>query len=132
MAKLGQAAGDVRGRRAVVAAATGPVGLRAAGLLAHAGADVSATSRRPQHGALAERIRERWGAVVKESVLSDTSQAAATLEGDELLLTAGAAGVCLIPRDAWLELVTLGESGMEAVAARRSVVRIAAPPVTSA
>ena len=40
--------------------------------------------------------------------------------------------VLMIPRDAWLELVTLGESGMEAVAARRSVVRIAAPPVTSA
>ena len=111
VAKLGQAAGDVRGRRAVVAAATGPVGLRAAGLLAHAGADVSATSRRPQHGALAERIRERWGAVVKESVLSDASQAAATLEGAELLLAAGAAGVCLIPRDAWL-----GREGLRAAA----------------
>jgi hypothetical protein len=30
----------------------------------------------------------------------------------------------LVPRDAWLELVTLGEGGMEAVAARHRVVRV--------
>ena len=30
----------------------------------------------------------------------------------------------LVPRDAWLELVTLGEGGMDAVAARRSVGRV--------
>jgi hypothetical protein len=107
VAKLSQVVGDVRGRRAVVAAGTGPVGLRAAGLLAHAGAVVSATSRRPQHGALTERIRDRWGDVVKESVLSDVSQAAEALDGAELLLSAGVAGVCLIPRDAWLGRVGL-------------------------
>jgi len=111
VARLRQVVEDISGRRAVVAAATGPVGLRAAGLLAHAGADVSATSRRPQHGALAERIQERWGAAVKESVLSDASHAAAALEGAELLLCAGAAGACLIPRDAWF-----GREGLRAAA----------------
>jgi len=30
----------------------------------------------------------------------------------------------LVPRDAWLELVTLGEGGMDAVAARRGVTRV--------
>jgi hypothetical protein len=30
----------------------------------------------------------------------------------------------LVPRDAWLELVTLGEDGIDAVAARRGVVRV--------
>jgi hypothetical protein len=30
----------------------------------------------------------------------------------------------LIPRDAWLELMTVGQSGMDAVAARRRVVRV--------
>ena len=30
----------------------------------------------------------------------------------------------LLPRDAWLELVTVGESGMNAVAARRRVLRV--------
>ena len=45
VAKLQQAAGDVPGRRAVITAGTGPVGLRAAGLLAKAGANVVITSR---------------------------------------------------------------------------------------
>jgi hypothetical protein len=102
VAMLRQAVGDVHGRRAVVAAATGPVGLRAAGLLARAGAVVSGTSRRPQHGALAERIRQRFGAVVHEVTMPDASHAAAVLEGAELLLSAGMAGVRLIPREAWL------------------------------
>ena len=34
----------------------------------------------------------------------------------------------LLPRDAWLELVTVGEGGMDAVAARRRVVRVAVKP----
>jgi len=33
----------------------------------------------------------------------------------------------LVPRDAWLELVTVGENGMEAVAARRDTRRVDAP-----
>lgn len=41
-------------------------------------------------------------------------------------------GVLVVPRDAWLELVTLGENGMSAVATRRRVVRVPAPPFTSA
>ena len=34
----------------------------------------------------------------------------------------------LVPRDAWLELVTLGESGIDAVATRRQLVRVGATP----
>jgi hypothetical protein len=33
-----------------------------------------------------------------------------------------------VPRDAWLELVTLGESGLDALAARRRVERVAVAP----
>jgi len=33
-----------------------------------------------------------------------------------------------VPRDAWLELVTLGEGGLDAIAARRRVVSVIAPP----
>ena len=109
--KLTKAVGDVRGRRAVVAAATGPVGLRAAGLLARAGAIVSATSRRPQQGALTERIRQRFGADVRETTMADAAQAASAMEGAELLLSAGVAGVCLFPRDAWA-----GRQGLRAAA----------------
>jgi len=33
----------------------------------------------------------------------------------------------LVPRDAWLELVTLGEGGMDVVAARRRLTRVSVP-----
>ena len=101
VAKLLQAVGDVSGRRAVVTAATGPVGLRAAGLLARAGARVAATSRQARGGALADRIQRRFGGTVDEVAMPDGSDAAAALEGADLLLSAGASGVRLIPREAW-------------------------------
>ena len=40
--------------------------------------------------------------------------------------------VLVVPRDGWLELVTLGERGIVAAAGRRRVVRVKAPPVTRA
>src|SRR5437762_2408256 len=102
VAKLQQAAGAIAGRRAVVAAGTGPVGMRAAGLLAQAGAAVVVTSRRPQAAAdAAERIHQRFGCAVSGLTMSDRSEAAAILEGATLVLSAGAAGVSLIPRAAW-------------------------------
>jgi len=112
VAKLQQAAGNLQDRRAVITAGTGPVGLRAAGLLAQAGADVAVTSRRPEAGTKAvEAIRQRFGTTVRASTMPDSSHAAATLEGAELLLNAGLAGVRLVPREAWV-----GRAGLRAVA----------------
>jgi hypothetical protein len=97
-----QQAGDVKNRRALVTAATGPVGMRAAGLLAQAGARVTVTSRRAEGGAkLATDIKQRFGADVTPVAMADASQAAAVMEGCELLLSAGGFGVRLVPRDAW-------------------------------
>jgi methylenetetrahydrofolate/methylenetetrahydromethanopterin dehydrogenase (NADP+) len=77
--KLLQAVGSLQGRRAVVTAGTGPVGLRVAGLLAQAGADVTITSRRPQGPQLLDAIRQRFGGMVRAVVLPDVSHAAAVL-----------------------------------------------------
>src|SRR5256885_14941225 len=56
VAKMMQAAGgEVRGKRVLIVAGTGPVGIRAAGLFAKAGADVCITSRKADAG---ERARE--------------------------------------------------------------------------
>jgi hypothetical protein len=97
-----QRAGDVRDRRAVVTAATGPVGMRAAGLLAKAGAKVTVTSRRPQGGAqLVDDIKQRFSSTVQQVTMANPSQAAEVLEGCELLLNAGGFGVRLVPREAW-------------------------------
>jgi hypothetical protein len=101
VAKLRQAAGDMKGRRAVVVAGTGPVGLRAAGLLAKAGAEVVVTSRRGVDSALLEGLGRRFGGTVRAVTMADSSQAAAAIDGAELLLNAGPAGVRMIPRGAW-------------------------------
>jgi hypothetical protein len=115
VAKLLQAAGpisDVQGRRVVITAGTGPVGVRAAGLFAKAGADVVLTSRRPEQSAdVIEGLRKRFGDSVRAVKMSDRSQAAAVMEDAQLVLNAGGAGVCLVPRDAWA-----GRAGLRAVA----------------
>jgi len=111
VAKL-RATGEISSRRAVVTASTGPVGMRAAGLLAKAGASVVVTSRKAEAGAaVAEAIRQRFGASVRPVTMADRTQAASVLEGAELLLNAGGAGVCLVPREAWM-----GRAGLRAVA----------------
>ena len=110
--KLERAAGAIAGRRAVVTASTGPVGMRAAGLLAQAGAYVVVTSRRPQGAeAIVEAIQQRFGATVRPMTMADSSGAASVLEGAELVLNAGGAGVCLVPQEAWV-----GRAGLRAIA----------------
>ena len=111
VAKLQQAAGEVRGRRALVTAGTGPVGMRAAGLLARAGADVVITSRRPGRDKVIDQIQQRFGGDVRAVTMPDSSHAAAVLEGVELLVNAGGAGIRLVPREAWV-----GRVGLKAAA----------------
>ena len=102
VAKLQAAAGSVKGRRALVTAGTGPVGMRAAGLLAKAGAEVTVTSRRADRVTeAANTIAQRFGGVVRGVAVADPAQAAAALDGVELLISAGPAGVCLLPRSSW-------------------------------
>jgi len=102
VAKMLQAAGDVRGQRAVVISGTGPVGRRAAGLLAKAGSQVVITSRKAVAGeAASQAIVARFGGQVSATVMSGASEAARVLEGAALLLNAGPAGVQMAPRAAW-------------------------------
>jgi hypothetical protein len=106
------AAGDVHGRRAVIMAGTGPVGVRAAGLLAKAGADVCITSRSMVRASpVADAIRSRFGGSVRTVEVTEPSHAAAALDEAELLLCAGGAGIRLVPRDAWA-----GRAGLRAAA----------------
>ena len=111
VAKMRQAAGSLDGRSALVTAGSGPVGLRAAGLLAKAGARVTVTSRRAGDGSLSEKIRQRFGGSVREVAMADGSGAAQALDGAEMFLNAGPAGVCLIPRAAWV-----GRAGLQVAA----------------
>ncbi len=99
--KLHKAVGDAVGRRVVITAGTGPVGLRAAGLLVKAGANVVITSRRSADPAVVAGIQQRFGGSVRSVTMTGSAEAAAVLEGAELLLNTGPAAVTLVPRRAW-------------------------------
>jgi len=108
VAKLAQTIGNVKGRRAVVVAGTGPVGTRAAGLLARDGAHVTITSRHADEAnRVADGIRSRFGGAVQAVVVSDPARVTAALGDAERLLNAGPAGVQLVPRDAWMNRPSL-------------------------
>lgn len=112
--KLMQAVGDVRGKRVVVTAGTGPVGRRAAGLLAQSGAEVTITSRNSEEGNRAAKgVHQRFGGTVKCVLMRNASEAAAVLDSarPQVLLNTGPAGVQLVPRDAWT-----GRAGLEVAA----------------
>jgi ribulose 1,5-bisphosphate synthetase/thiazole synthase len=101
--KIEQALKKLAGRRALIVGGTGPVGQRAAGLLAKDGAQVTITSRRPEQGDKARRsIGERFHAQVQAATLTAPADAAPLLDGVEILLNAGAAGVLMVPREAWV------------------------------
>ena len=102
--KITRAARDVRGKKVLVTAGTGPVGARAAGLLAKAGALVTITSRREEEGEKARSgIASRFGGTVAMVCMHDASEAGRVLDTvkPEILLNTGPAGVLLVPRDAW-------------------------------
>jgi len=94
--------GSVSGTRVVVTAATGPVGMRAAGLLAKSGAQVHITSRRREAADRArQEILNRFSGKVHAECLSDTSGPGGCLENARVLLNCGPAGVQLVPRASW-------------------------------
>ena len=104
VAKLEEAAGGAAGKRAVITAGTGPVGVRAAGLLAGRGADVVMTSRRIEYARqVAETTKERFGGSIGAVHMAGPEQASETLEGANMLLNAGGAGICLVPKAAWAD-----------------------------
>ena len=100
VAKLLQAA-QSGGQKAVVTAGTGPVGLRAAGLLAKAGVAVTLTSRRAADPGVLDGLRQRFGGTIEHAVVADAVRARSVLQGATLLLNTGPAGVQLVPRTAW-------------------------------
>ena len=100
--RIEQAVGDLGGKSAVILAGTGPVGQRAAGLLAKGGAKVTITSRKPEQGDRARRaIGERFGVEVSVRTMTDPSHCAEVLDGAAILLNSGPAGVLMAPKAAW-------------------------------
>lgn len=106
--RIEQTLGGLKNRTVVVVGGTGPVGQRAAGLLAKEGARVTITSRRPEQGERARQFVDvRFNVNVASATLADPADARRVLEGVEVLLNAGAAGVQMIPKAAWTASKTL-------------------------
>jgi methylenetetrahydrofolate/methylenetetrahydromethanopterin dehydrogenase (NADP+) len=102
--KIEETLGDLRGKKVLILAGTGPVGQRAAGLLARDGADVTITSRKPEQGEKARQfISARFNVQVEAVTLNDPTALPELLQGVEVLLNSGPAGVQMVPRDAWQE-----------------------------
>jgi threonine dehydrogenase-like Zn-dependent dehydrogenase len=100
--KIEETIGDLRGRKVLILAGTGPVGQRAAGLLARDGAEVTITSRKPEQGEKARQfISARFSVQVEAVTLNDPSKLPELLDGVEVLLNSGPAGVQMVPRAAW-------------------------------
>lgn len=92
--------GSMEGQDAAVLAATGPVGRRVALLLAHLGARVRVGSRQLSKSALlAESLAEATGKLFVPFETSSDEALIEGLHGVEVVVSAGAAGVTLLPGD---------------------------------
>ncbi|MDT4292321.1 NADP-dependent methylenetetrahydromethanopterin/methylenetetrahydrofolate dehydrogenase [Methylomonas sp. MO1] len=101
VAKLGSSA-SLAGKKAVVLAGTGPVGQRAAAMMALEGAQVSITSR---HIFNAEKacfaMKERFGVDLTPVEAADYDSRAAAIQDANIVLATGAAGVQLLKPEHW-------------------------------
>lgn len=112
VALVAKAAGSLQGKKAVVLAGTGPVGMRSAALLAGEGAEVTIAGRAlDKTQAAADQINKRFKVSVKAAATPDEASRVALVKGTNLVFTAGAIGVELLPESAWAQ-----ESSIEFVA----------------
>ena len=99
---------DVSGQKVVVGAGTGPVGMRAAGMLASEGANVALTSRKLDRAkAAADTVSQRFNVKVEGAALADDDSARQALEGAVALFTCGAAGAQVVSKAVWTSIPTL-------------------------
>jgi methylenetetrahydrofolate/methylenetetrahydromethanopterin dehydrogenase (NADP+) len=98
----------VDGKCATIFAGTGPVGIRAAALLAKEGCQVIMTSRSLDRAESVSRsIRERFGLEVSPMEVRDDAAAARALEGAQIAVATGAAGIELLKKELWASSPTL-------------------------
>jgi methylenetetrahydrofolate/methylenetetrahydromethanopterin dehydrogenase (NADP+) len=99
---------DLAGKRAVVLAGSGPVGQRAAALLAREGAQVAITGRkRAVVQTACDSIKARFGMTVQAIEAPTHAERGAALQGAQILLATGASGVTLLEAGQWQENTSL-------------------------
>jgi threonine dehydrogenase-like Zn-dependent dehydrogenase len=119
---------SLAGKKAIVLAGTGPVGMRAAAMLHIEGAEVAITSRSKQRAdAASKAINDRFGFAPTSIEAFDDEARAAAVKGAQVVFAAGAIGVPLLDEKDWqndpaIEMVAdcnaqppLGIGGVEAI-----------------
>ncbi|MGZ8137258.1 MAG: NADP-dependent methylenetetrahydromethanopterin/methylenetetrahydrofolate dehydrogenase [Methylococcaceae bacterium] len=94
--------GTLKGKKAVVLAGTGPVGQRAAVMLAQEGAEVSLTARKMERAVQAcNNMKARFGVDLTPVEAFDNDARAKAIEYTNIVLATGAAGVELLTLEQW-------------------------------
>jgi hypothetical protein len=108
LAALQSHGGSLDGVSVAVLAATGPVGQRAARLLCRLGATVAVGSRSLDRATtLAETLHQTTAGTVTPFAASNTDDLAKALHDSAIIVSAGAAGVTLLPASVWRNLPKL-------------------------
>ena len=95
-------AGKLKGKKAVVLAGTGPVGMRAAAFFGQEGAEVAITSRaQTRADNAAKAIELRFGVKVKPIEAKDDEARAKAVKDADIVFAAGAIGVQLLKTQDW-------------------------------
>ena len=106
--KIEETVGDLKGKKVLILAGTGPVGQRAAGLLAKDGAHVTITSRKPEQGEKARQfISARFNVQVESTTMNDPSALPGLCKDIDVLLNSGPAGVQMVPKSVWTAVKSL-------------------------
>ncbi len=99
---------SLAGKRAVILGGSGPVGQRAAVLLAREGTVVAVTGRKREVvQAACDSIRTRFGTVVEAIEAPTNVERGAAIEGAHIVLATGAAGITLLDEKQWRDNGTL-------------------------
>ena len=94
--------GNIKGKNVTVLGGTGPVGMRAAGLLAKEGALVTITSRNPEKANDAcELITKRFGAEVTSVCVNGIHETDEVIGESYAVLSTGAYGVTMLSESGW-------------------------------
>ncbi|WP_375407731.1 NADP-dependent methylenetetrahydromethanopterin/methylenetetrahydrofolate dehydrogenase [uncultured Methylobacterium sp.] len=102
VALVAKAAGSLQGKKAVVLAGTGPVGMRSAALLAKEGAAVILTARQEDRAKeAADAVNARFKVNVTYAATPDAASRAAIVKGQNVIFSAGAIGIELLSEADW-------------------------------
>jgi hypothetical protein len=94
--------GRLAGKKAVVLAGTGPVGQRAAAMLAMEGAEVSLTARKFERAVLAcDNMKTRFGVNLTPIEAFDNDARALAIAHANIVIATGAAGIELLSAEQW-------------------------------